>query len=59
MRVFTIFPPIHRKNIYAPELRELLSSGQVKPLNFLDRFPLLTIATRQCGLQNYVPEIVK
>jgi len=30
MRVFTIFPPIHRKNIYAPELRELLSNGQVK-----------------------------
>jgi hypothetical protein len=30
MRVFTIFPPIHRKNIYAPELRELLSNGQAK-----------------------------
>jgi hypothetical protein len=30
MRIFTIFPPIRRKNIYAPELRELLSSGQVK-----------------------------
>ena len=31
MRIFTIFPPMHRKNIYAPELRELLSSGEVKP----------------------------
>ena len=30
MRVFTIFPPIHRKHIYAPELRELCSNGQVK-----------------------------
>ena len=31
MRVFTIFPPIHRKSIYAPELRELLSNGRVNP----------------------------
>ena len=30
MRVFTIFPPVHRKHIDAPELRELFSNGQVK-----------------------------
>ena len=29
MRIFTIFPAIHRKNTYAPELRELLSNGRV------------------------------